>query len=175
MPKKKSIRHRKRRDPNFVAIPFATQLALATLADNVAVKAAILGAVFTDDFYPISVDCLWDLRDSIAAEAPLQFGFCHGDLSVAELGEALDVALLGKGGIVENERLSRPVRQSGYFQVTGPSSVFNNGNMKRTPIRFKKALGVGQSLDFWVMNRTGNTLTTGAVMEINGLLYGRWS
>lgn len=172
MPAKHPRKGRKR-DPNFVVIPFNQSQPLLTLDDNTALIANILGGVFTDDFYPVSMDGLWSIRDLTSGEAPIQMGVAHGDLSAAEIVAALDVSLLGKASIIETELASRPVRRVGQISTTAETR-FNDGKQLRTKIRFRKSLGVGSFLGFWAVNRSGATLTTGAIQEVSGNLYGRW-
>jgi len=45
-------------------------------------------------------------------------------------------------------------------------------DMKRIPLRFQ--VSEGKTIQFWVKNKSGATLTTGAVQEWIITVYGRW-
>ncbi len=168
MTKKKFKRNRK----GFVAIPFSGTLALGTLADETVIKAD-LTAVFGEDLYIISVDALWALRDHTPGETPLQLGFSHGDLSTAEVLENLNAEVINPDDIIAKERARRPVRTVGHFSKGGVGEqTLNDGKLLRTKVKFM--VGNGFSLSFWVCNRNGSSLTTNAIVEINGVIYGRW-
>jgi hypothetical protein len=48
----------------------------------------------------------------------------------------------------------------------------NDGVKIRTPIKF--GVGTGHQLNFWAENQSGASLTTGTIIEIEGVLYLRW-
>ncbi len=171
MGNKKMKRYRKNRR-NFVAIPFTLSQGLSTLADDALLEIA-LTAVFGEDIYIISVDALIQVRDFAAGDTPLRFGYAHSDLTTGEIVEALDAELINPDDIIQKERARRPVRKVGQISAASEDSArFNNGNMKRTPIKF--SVGEGFNLAFWIRNQSGQTLTTGAVLEVDGIIYGRW-
>ncbi len=171
MAKQRPGRKRYTRRRNFVAIPFTFNLALSTLADDTVLKAAI--ATFGEDLFVISVDASWSLRGLTAGETPIEVGMNHGDLTVVEVEECLDAALTDPDDIIAKEQARRPVRRSGIFQgVSGTDIVLNNGVAIRTPIRF--SVGNDHSLDIWAYNRTGAVMTTGAVLQVGGTIFGRW-
>ncbi len=168
-------KHKRRgRRGGFQAIPYTAQLSLSTLADNTVLTGNFLGGTFVEDFYCVSVDALWSINGLTAGEVPIEAGFNHGDLSVTEIGEALDAEILDPSDIIARERARRPVRRAVKFsEGAATEMVINNGTEVRTPLRFM--VNDGKAIQFWVANRSGGALTTGSRVEISGTLYGRWA
>jgi len=169
---KKNRRKSKRRDRDFVAIPFDGQLALATLADNTVLAGGIFGNAFGEDIFIISLDVYFTIKSLTAGEGPIVFGVSHSDLSVGEVLEALQVELTDPDDIIQKERLNRPVRRVGVFDGLTSEQRFNNGVMKRQVVKF--SVGDTFTLNMWAQNRSGAALTTGAIVDIGGTLFGRW-
>ncbi len=167
-------RKRRTRRGRFQAIPFNAELALATLANDTLLKISMLGGTFVEDFYCISVDALWSIKDLTAGEVPIEVGFNHGDLIATEVVEALDANLLDPSDIIQRERARRPVRRVGKFTDGAKTDMeIGDGVLIRTPLKFM--VNDGHAIQAWAINRTGATLTTGALLNISGTLYGRWS
>ncbi len=168
-------RKRRKRGKNrrgFQAIPFQTQLSLATLGDDAVLQSTILSSNFGEDIYAISIDATWSIRDLTVGEVPIEVGYSHSDLVVAEVLEFLQVEITDPDDIIQRERSTRPVRRAAMFGGPDANMVLNDGKKIRTPLRF--SIGDGHNLNFWATNRSGATLTTGAIIELNGILYGRW-
>ncbi len=159
-----------RRD--FVAIPFSAAITLSTLADNIVLTDGLTNA-FLEDLFVIAVDSLWSIHGLTAGEVPIIFGFAHDDLNVTEIAEHLGAELIDPSDIITRERARRPVRKVGQFARGAlTEQQLNNGLLERTRIKFM--VGDGHTLAAWVQNRSGATLTTGAIVEISGTLFGRW-
>ncbi len=166
-------KRRRRRSGRFVALPFNTQQALATLADETVVSAD-LTTNLAEDFYAISVDIIASI-DGGASEGPVEVGVAHDDYTVAEIKEFIDVNLTDPDDKIAQERSRRLIRRLGTIAnigAGGASLVPRSGEAKRIPLRF--VLGDGHTLSAWVMNHSGGALTTGAVITFSGTLYGRW-
>ncbi len=143
---------------------------LAALANNTVIKTPLV--TLNDDFWIQSGDLSFALQDATASEGPLYFGVNSGDLSVAEVKEALNALPTSRSDIIEREKARRPVRRVGQFSVAGVEEVFNDGRVKR--ITIKMYMAEGTDLEAFVMNVSGATLTTGAIVQISGILYGEW-
>ncbi len=162
---------RKKRSRGFQPIQFDEQVALATLADDTVLSDPLF--TFGEDMFLISVDAIWQLRNLTAGEGPIIVGWSHGDLSVAEILEALEANLTDPDDIIAKERSRRPVRKAGAFDGLGGDLVLNDGKPIRTKLRF--SVGDAHALRFWALNRSATTnLTTGSVLRVSGTLYGRW-
>jgi len=161
---------RSRRNRNFVAIPFLANITVATLANDTLLSAAIL--TLTEDLFVMSIDAQWQLRGVTVGEGPVGVGFAHGDLSDTEMLEALDASAPGPDDIIAIERARRPVRRSGFFPAITADEVLDNGITVRTKCKF--SVGDGNSIDVWVVNRSGATMTTGALIKCSGTIFGRW-
>ncbi len=164
-------RSRRGRQRNFVVHRTTVNLGLGALA-NEGVIAADMTA-FSQDYYAISAEILWSLRSATAGEGPIYVGLASGDLSVAEIIEALDASPISASDRVAKERSTRPVRWAGVFAVIGTDETLNDGKAIKTPLRFP--LANSQNLQVWARNESGSTLTSGQVIEVHGKLYGRWT
>ncbi len=164
---------RKRRSrKNFVAIPFTNSFPLLTLADATVLAGGTTTAL-GEDLFIISVDLYASIRGLTSGEVPLFVGFAHNDLTVTEIKEALSANLANPDDIIQKERSRRPVRRAGQFGRSGFTDLdLNNGVVVRVPIRF--TVGNSFELDIWVLNESGAALTTGATIEYQGVIYGRW-
>ncbi len=166
--KRKTGKNRK----NFVAIPFSGQLVLSTLVTDIVILGSMLSSSFAEDIFIISVDCLWAIRGHTAGQTPLEFGIAHGDLTVTEISECLNSELTDPNDIIQRERGRRPVRRVGTFGGSLADPVYNDGRKMKTTCKF--SLSNGNSLNAYLLNNSGVTLTTGAVLEFSGTIYGRW-
>ncbi len=132
----------------------------------------LLGAVFGEDIYIVSIDWTAAIKNMAAGEVPIYIGFNHGDLSVAEIGEALSGQVTSPDDIIAKERSRRPVRRAGMFSLNQDDIVLYDGVLRRTKILF--SVGNGFGIQVWVRNSSGAALTTGASLEMQGTIYGRW-
>ncbi len=165
---------KKRGNKNFVAIPIEGQTALGALADGTLVAVNVMTGEFTEDFYAISADIDTFVRALTASEGtPSSWGLAHGDYTVAEIDENLELSLLGPGSKIEQEQARRLVRKGSQFKF---NNVVNDELIptKTQRVKLKFVVQSGQHLDIWFKNRSGSVLTTGAIFEWSGTLYGRW-
>ncbi len=172
---------RKRNSKNFAVIDVAGSLALSTLADNTISSQALTSSTLTEDYYCISCDLAVSVRGLTGGEGhPMTVEVHHSDYSAAEVLEKLDGEFLGPGNKIEQERSRRLVRELTTLRPDGPgvSTVFlsgkndNGGPIIRRKIKFM--IDAGRTLDIGIWNRSGAALTTGATLEWQGKLYGRW-
>ncbi len=162
-----------RRSPRgkYTAIPFFDTITLTTLAAQTVLLADLLDAQFVNRTFVMSVKALWHLKGLTGSEGPLQFGFAHNDLSVAEVKECLDAEVVDPSNIIAREQARRPVRTVGFFAADSVARIGEDGMIK-TPIRF--TVGEGHQLAAFVMNRDTDLLTTGATIEIAGTMFVKW-
>ncbi len=155
----------------FQAIRFNAQTALSTLAESALIQTVLTS--LAQDFFAVSADVLVSFRGGTLNEGPVQFGMNNGDLTVAEVVECLDAAVTSESDIIARERLKRPVRRIGRIVNLGQASqLWNDGNAKRVQLRFNLANSI--EIEGWVRNQSGATLTTGAIVEWQGTIYGYW-
>ncbi len=157
---------------NFVAIPFNISIGLGTLGDDVVIFGGGITPTLIRGLFVISIDGYWALRGLTAGEGPIQVGYSHNDLTVAEVAEKLDVVLPDPGDIIERERSRRPVRNAGMFPGILANEVLADGRAVRTKIKF--SVGETHALNSFVRNLSGSALTTGAVVDVVGTVYARW-
>ncbi len=172
MAQKRHGRRRRRSKGRFVAIPFSATLPVLAVNAGVVVKANLFGSNFAEDFYAISVDASWGMEAHTAGEGPYTLGYAHGDLSEAEIVESITAELTDPGDIIQKERARRPVRSVGRFTGVAIDEVLNDGVLIRTPLKF--AVNDGNQVVFWMFNRDSVQQTTGTLIKVDGVLYGRW-
>ncbi len=173
----KARRRRRRRNPNFVALPFRTLITLGTLAAGSLISTGTLSGNFAEDFRVISVDAQWSISGytPVTGDGPVSVGFAHNDYSAAEIAEALEVNLLSPANKIEQERAGRLVRDVGTFYsdgVVNDLATINNGNPVRTKLNWM--INDGFELDVYAFNEGADALTTGAIVNVYGKLYGYW-
>ncbi len=154
-----------------VPVKFTTELGLGTLAIDTVITVA--SGALEHDFDVISCDLTVTMRGHTSGEGPIEFGSAMQDYTAGEIQEALDATPLGPYG-PEMERSRRKVRHYATFDGGGVTGEVNDGE----PIRRRMFLRVpaGKSaIDIWA-RQTGVSagLTTGTVLEIKGVLWGRW-
>ncbi len=168
-----SSTHTRKPRAKLVALPFSSSVALSTLADETIVATTVLGSTFPSrGFYCHSIFTNWGMRGGTVGEGPVDVGYAHDDYSVTEVLEALQSNLVDPSNKIQQERARRLVRKAGIFDGSTEDEVLNDGRPLRTGLGFN--VDLGHALEFWARNRSGATLTTGKVLEINGVLYGRW-
>ncbi len=129
---------------------------------------------FEREFYAISADLTWSIRGLTLAEGPIDVGVAHGDYTVTEIKENLDLTgMEDPSDMIATEQGRRKVRRSGRFSGVAANEVLNDGKDIRTPIRFP-LVGTVAQVGFWAHNLGAGALTTGAVIQCFGKIYGRW-
>ncbi len=161
-----------RRKQRFVYIPFTAQVALATLNDNTVLSAGLFGTVLVEDLYFHRIDATWSIRDLTPGEGPIEVGLNHGDYTNAEILEALDANLFDPTDLVAAEQAGRKVRRVGKFSGALEAEVLNDGKPIRRAIRFK--IGSTKEMEMFAVNRSGANLTTGAILDVEGVVIGKW-
>ncbi len=142
---------------------------LLTLADNDLLSQAVAGTV-TERTFVSSVEVTVAIREVNDADTPLVVGFSHSDYVNTEIEEFVEnAASWSEGDLVAQEIAKRKIVILGTLanDALTIQGALNDGN----PIK-KKAKGmiltVGQTLDFWVLNKSGGVMTTGADLIVNG-------
>ncbi len=160
----------KKRGKGFRAIPFNKSLTLSTLGTGIVVETGLLDTTFVDRSYCISMDVYAMKRNGTVGEGPLIWGVAHGDLSVAEIAEALSAGGPSRDDIIEREQASRPVRKCGIFPQIAGDEVQEDGKEIRKKIGF--AVGQNVDLNLWCQSKASEAnLTTGCSIQVMGTLY----
>ncbi len=152
------------------AIPVSGIITLSTLASNTVIKTDLM--TLAEDYYWLSVDLEWSIRDQTPGEGPIEVGIAHSDYTVTEILENLAVNLTGPGNKVGQEQQRRLIRRSGTFPGTVESEVLRDGTAIRTRAKFM--LDGGEGPAFWALNRSGAALSGGAIVRFSGTMFGRW-
>ncbi len=154
-----------------MAIPINASITLGTLTNNTVLLGSLLGTL-VEDLFVMSADLQWTIRNATVAEKPITVGLAHGDYDITEVLEHLDVEFLGPGNKIEQEQARRLIRRVGVFAIPRADDSLNNGVPIKTPCKF--VVQNPQTLNAYVVNRTGATLTTGSIIQIFGTVYGKW-
>ncbi len=162
----------RKRDNKFFAYRIEEQFALGALANGIAI-AGDTTALGVTKCYLISADLVWSIEDSTSDEGPIDVGLASGDLSVTEIVEGLDAKPTSRSDRIAMERSRRPIRRAGSFAGSGANETLNDGKEIRTKLKFY--IDEGIELVAWARNRSGATLTTGAVVNVVGTLFMKWA
>lgn len=154
----------------FQVLPVNVTFALGALTNGTVVTQAL--TAISDDFWVQSVDLVFALQDFTASEGPLWFGVANGNLTTVEIAEALVAQPSHRADIIPREEARRPVRRIGMFAGLTTEEVYNDGVIKRTSCKFY--LAESAEIEAWCQNVSGATLTTGGIVNVNGVVYGEW-
>ncbi len=156
---------RKRRF-NLVKAPLNTSLALSTLASNDVISAAT--QTVDRNCRATSLHASWSIHNLTAGEGPIVIGVAHSDYTDAEVEESLEAAAGGwsTGDKVAGEQADRLVREIGTFAGIAAEETLNDGKPIRTKLNWQLVTGAG--LRFFVWNKSGAVLTTGASIKVTG-------
>ncbi len=161
-------RHGRRYNANFRAIRVAVSLNLSTLASATHLKATMITT--DNEMFIISTDLLWSVKGLTAGEGPLQVGIAHGDYSVTEIKEWFESSgSATTGNMIAQEQSKRRCRGSGVFNGLNTEETLNDGKPIRTKARF--SIPDAGTVDMWVRNDSGATLTTGASVQCVGEIF----
>ncbi len=139
---------------------------LGTLANAAAVATAV-GDTVQERTLALSIEVTASLRSATPGEGPLVVGVAHSDYSAAEIEEWIENAgSWDEGDLVNQEIARRKIRQIGVFDSA--LSTENLAEGQSIKIALKWILTQTQTLDFWVYNRSGATLTTGTLVNFDG-------
>ncbi len=163
-------KHRKRRG-GLRVLPYAIEVNAGALA-NADVLASALGDVVIDRMWLMSLAGTMAARDFTAGEGPVIVGVAHSDYTAAEIEECLEAqGAWDQSDLVLREQARRKVRTIGTFANVVSGETLNDG--KEMKVKLGWMAEVGMTLQFWVWNKSGGTLTTGGVFATQGRVYAR--
>lgn len=151
-------------------IPESASNAYTSVASG-AVDTAAMHSVLGESAWCITHKGVWSVIGHTAGEGPFTVGIAHGDLSAAEVLEALDADLTDPSDIIAAERARRPVRTVGVFSGANADDALNDGNPIVTKLGWR--VDSGHTNNIWVFNRHGAGMTSGTLL-VDGVLGLRW-
>ncbi len=154
-----------------VPIKFQVELPMLTAANNGGVATTSVPAL-EQSFDVISTHLQLSIRNGTVGEGPIEVGLGANTYTIAEIIEALDASPLQQYG-PEMERSKRSVRSYGAFSGNTAEETLNDGKPIKRKMFLRLPPGVAAA-KLWAVNRSGATLTTGTVIEISGVHWGRW-
>ncbi len=107
-----------------------------------------------------------------ATEGPLMYGICNLELTAAEIAEAIVADPQGPEDTPASEQVNREIMVLGLLK---PNVLLDSGLTLHTEIKYPwKTIPEEQGIQYWVMNRSGGTLTAGSLIKFNAFIYGDW-
>ncbi len=145
---------------------------MGTLANDTILEGA--GLTLTQDCYINSVWAYISIRNLTDAEVPLDFGYASQELSITEINEFLDASPTSPTDVPAIEHAKRRVRLAGRMSESGNDLLLlNNGRMIK--IKLGWIVPSGKALpQLWIKNKSGATLTTGAIVTHSAIYHGNW-
>ncbi len=116
------------------------------------------------------------LPGSIAdSEGPLLVGWCPGDMTDAEVEEALEAAQVNPNDFPGNEHSNRPTFPLEVVMAF-PTAAVDIGSKIVAQGEFKPRWRItdGQGWRWWAYNFSPNALTDGGSIKIAAKWFGRW-
>lgn len=110
----------------------------------------------------------------------LWFGIANGDLTAAEIGEALTSVPTGPNDAIGNERAQRNVKLLGILDVRGApvaGTSFMFVGPEGSPLMVNKHRWTYHETEMWdwfIFNNTGSDMTTGALATLTATHFGVW-
>ncbi len=151
----------------------ATNITLSTLGAVTAIKAGTQ-LVLEDDFRVIKTEVSGALDGAAADETPILLGLADNELSVAEIGEAMNL----NGPVDRNDRVAVERAERPVWVVGSYDSVFNRvaANAGGAPLEkvLRWTFSNPEGWTWFAFNRTAATLTTGAVFRLEAKYFGVW-
>lgn len=165
-------RRQRRRSAPLVPIKQDTSITLSTLANDTVLKQDN-NVNLTQDVRCISMSWIASYRNHTAGQGPLVMGLAREELGVSEIAEALDAAPTSQHDVPAIEHTKRFVRTKGYFDGLGTEEKFDEGRVQK--MRINMLVPAGKALPvLWSRNRSGATLTTGTIIDIQQTWWVRW-
>ncbi len=148
-------------------VKFSVQLALSTLATKTVLPITLTGAA--DGAYRcVSINATWNIAGMTEPEGPIIVGYNHSDYTVTEIKECLEAGTSISVGLkVEQEQSNRLVRRVGSLE-SGLDDL-NDGKPVKT--RLNWLMPIGKSVEMFAYNDGSGTMTTGAILRINGSMW----
>ncbi len=146
-------------------------ITLLTLADNTALLAdgnITLG----EDFRILKTEYFATITSGLA-EGPIYFGMANGELSIAEIAEAL----IQTGPLNRNDaaRTEQALRQIKLLEVFGPSSDTSGpGGSRKGTWNPRWTYSSPEGWNFFAFNQSGGAVTTGDVIHFRAKHFGVW-
>ncbi len=154
-----------------MVLPYSVSVVGGTTA-NGAVAAGAISNTVDDRVWAMSLSGTFGSRSVTPGEGPIVIGVAHSDYSAAEIEECLEAqASWDQSDLVARERARRKVRTIGIFANEAAANTLFDGREKKVKLGFM--LEPGMTLDFWIWNKSGATLTTGGIYQCDGRVYAR--
>ncbi len=162
-------KHRKGRGKrrfNLRRVRITAEEALGALTTDTALTQTLTGTS-ANAYRAVTANISWSLVSLTAGEGPISVGYAHSDYTVTEIKECIESQTsVDQNDKVAQERANRLVRTVGILSEDGS---LNDGRPVKTKLNW--LIGIGQSVNIFSWNEDTATLTTGAVINVNGDLW----
>lgn len=164
---------RRKVSKNFAVVPDLGNIPLVTLADG-ALLLSSGGVTITQALRYISSHVWVNILGLTATEGPLIFGLAQSGMTGPEVLEGVNAIPTSQLDLPAAEFAKRNFRTIGQFPGLVSNEALNNGN--RIKVRLSShIINDGAVMPrFWVLNRSGGPMTTGAVIKWTVKHYGMW-
>jgi len=143
-------------------------LNLSTLASFDLLSGTLL-SVSDNEYRLASVNATWAINGLTVTEGPILVGIAHGDYTDAEIEEAIEAsASILKADKIAAEQANRLVRIVGVLGLTGNAEI-GDGMVIKTKLNW--AIPEGVVLKFFAYNQNASPLSTGAVVNVAGMTW----
>ncbi len=146
-------------------------MAAGALAAGDVISEDISATVDADTVF-ISAEIGWSTFGFTPGQGAITVGLAHGNYTSAEIEECLEqLASWDLGDLVAQEQRRRMVRVIGSFPNTAADEVLNDGLLTKTKLGWMVA--IGETLQPFIWNSSGQTLTTGGSIVLTGGFHTR--
>ncbi len=132
----------------------------------------------TKDFRMLKNEAYCVINGLNAADGEFVFGMAHGDLTVGEIDEALELnGPLNRYDDVSVKISMRPVFRLGATQGVGDDATEVLDKVSGAPMCISKprwTFGETTSWNYWIRNVGATNLITGAIAKVEAKSFGVW-
>ncbi len=147
-------------------------ITMGTLANDTGIVSS--DANITQNYKAVSLHAVIAIRVLDAADGPILYGLCPGEVSLAEIEQYLESAPNSKRDTPEIDQVSIPVQVLGQLTAVGIASTLKGNAAEWIKERILlPTFRENQGWQFWVYN-AGIAMTTGSSVILRGRYFGRW-
>ncbi len=135
------------------------------------------GGNMVEDFRMLRMDYWMAIKPAqavVVLDGPIIVGVSHGDLTGAEVEEALESIVLGNDNIVANEQAMRPVWPLEVFIIPDADSADNATLVRKGTFKPRWTFPNPAGWRWWVYNNSDAQLVTGTNLNILAKCFGVW-
>lgn len=161
-------------DKKFQVVNFENSRPLLTLAAETGIIQSLTDDLATEGYYAVSMDIAMAIENFDASDGPIDVWVKSRDWTLAEFGEyLLNATTFSRVDLRQKEIAARGRTIKHIGMITNAQPSLHDGDVKR--IKLGLYIPEGQSLDLVYFNTNDALMTTGAIVNSSGKMYGRWA